>query len=122
VNRAIVTALLVTAAACGTARNAEVYRDDTQHLLATHKTSVKRCYDTALAADQSAAGVVAIAFTVENSTGAITDAKLDRQRTTAPHELGKCVLEAVRGLQLDPPDRHDGHATFVYEFHPPAAT
>jgi hypothetical protein len=33
------------------------------------------------------------------------------------------VLKAVEGLKLDPPDRNEGRATFVYEFKPaPAAT
>jgi hypothetical protein len=111
---------VLAAAACGTARSAEVYRDDTQHLLATRNASVKQCYDKALAADPSAAGTVAVAFTVEHKTGTITHAKLDAKRTTAPDELGSCVLAAVRGLVLDPADRHDGDAMFVYNFAPPA--
>jgi hypothetical protein len=109
------------AAACGTARSADVYRSDTERLLATHNPSVKHCYDAARATDQDAAGIVTVAFTVEHKTGAVTRAELDAKHTTAPDELGRCVLQAVQGLVLDPPDRHDGVATFVYEFRPPAA-
>ncbi len=112
--------LILAATACGTARSAAVYRDDTQHLLATRNASVKQCYDKALAADPGAAGTVAVAFTVEHKTGAVSHAKLDAKRTTAPDELGRCVLAAVRGLVLDPADRHDGDATFVYSFAPPS--
>jgi hypothetical protein len=112
--------LVLAATACGTARSAELYRDDTQHLLATRSSSVRQCYDQALAADPTAAGTVAVAFTVEHKTGAITHATLDAKRTTAPEQLGSCVLEAVRGLVLDPADRHDGNATFVYNFAPPS--
>lgn len=38
--------------------------------------------------------------------------------TTAPAPLGQCVLRAVEGLKLDPGDRMEGHATFVYDFQP----
>jgi hypothetical protein len=36
--------------------------------------------------------------------------------TTAPEPLGQCVITAINGLTLDPPDERDGIASFVYEF------
>ena len=119
----ILAAALVaaTAAACGTSRNTDAYRDDTARVLATHRKSIKQCYDHTLAGDPTAHGKVAVTFTVEHATGAISNAALDDKRTTAPGDLGTCVLDAMRGLTLDPPDRRDGHATFVYEFEPPPA-
>jgi hypothetical protein len=117
VKRALV---LVVIAACGTARNADTYRADTQKLLASHEPALKKCYDSALESDAKAAGMVAVHFTVKRKTGAVTHAALDKKGTTAPDAVGDCVLEAVRGLTLAPADRHDGNATFVYEFKPPA--
>jgi TonB family protein len=111
--------IATTLAACGgTARNVEVYRSDTQNLLATRDGQLKGCYDAALKADAKAAGTVAIQFTVEKKTGEVTNATIDKTKTTAPEALGGCVLEAVKGLKLDPPDRNEGRATFVYEFKP----
>ena len=107
------------AAACGTARTADAYRRDTQRLLASHTGSLRHCYDDALADDDSASGTVAVRFTVEPDSGAITGAAIDHERTTAPDALGRCVLRAVHGLALSPPDRNEGHALFVYEFRPP---
>jgi hypothetical protein len=115
--------LIVVVGACtGTARGLEAYRTDTQSLLQTRNAQLQSCYDDALKADAKASGTVAIQFVVEKQTGVITKASLDTKRTTAPQALGGCVLKVVDGLKLDPPDRHEGRATFVYEFKPPAAT
>ena len=116
--------LLISAlAACGgTARGLEAYRNDTQQLLQTRNGQLQACYDEALKADGKAAGTVAVQFVVAKKTGEITQATLDTKRTTGSQALGQCVLKAVAGLKLDPPDKNEGHATFVYEFKPtPAA-
>ena len=108
------------AGACsGTARGLEAYRTDTQSLIATRNAQVQSCYDQALTTDAKAAGTVAVQFVVEKKTGVVTKASLDAKRTTAPEAVGSCVLKAMDGLKLDPPDRNEGQATFVYEFKPP---
>lgn len=110
---------LITLAACGgTARPLDGYRADTQKLLQTRDDQVQSCYQHALTADAKVSGTVAIQFVVAKKTGEIESATIDKSKTTAPDALGGCVLEAVKGLKLDPPDRNEGHATFVYEFKP----
>jgi hypothetical protein len=102
----------------GTARGLEAYRTDTQKLLETKQDTVKTCYDAALAKDAKAAGTVVIKFDVAPKTGAITNAMVDPAKTTAPGPVGECVLQAVQGLKLDPPDKNPGRASFAYEFKP----
>lgn len=116
-----VLALLALGACGGTARGLEAYRTDTQHTLESRNAQIQSCYDAALAKDAKAAGTVAVQFTVEKKTGQFTAAALDPKRTTASPLLGDCVLTAVKDLKLDPPDKNDGHATFVYEFKPAPA-
>jgi len=53
---------------------------------------------------------------VQEETGQIINASLDKQRTTAPDTLSNCVVDAISGLALDPPDKRQGVATFVWEF------
>ncbi len=117
-------ALLAGATACSfAARAPETYRDDTQKLLDTRNAQVKSCYDDALKTDAKIAGTVPVNFVVELETGKLVKAAIDPAKTTAPPALGECVLKAVDGLKLDPPDANEGQATFVYEFkpNPPAA-
>jgi hypothetical protein len=114
--------LLASAAACsGTARNLEAYRADTNNLLETRTAQLERCYEDALKADETLAGTVTVQFVVEKTTGAIANAAVDQARSTAPPALGQCVVKAIDGLTLAPPDRNEGRATFVYEFKPAAA-
>lgn len=116
--------VLAGAAACsGTARGLEAYRADTNTLLETRSAQLKTCYDDALKTNDKLAGTVAVEFVVEKKTGAIVRPAVDPGRTTAPAILGQCVVKAVDGLVLAPPDRNEGRATFVYEFKPmPAPT
>lgn len=110
-------ALGLFAAGCSfMARGPEQYRDDTRALLETKNSSVKACYDEALARDPSLAGDVTIHFTVEKKTGIIRDAEIDPDKTSAPQSLAQCVLSAMDGLQLTPEDQRDGIATFTYTF------
>jgi hypothetical protein len=111
-------AMILLAACGGVARDSTAYRVDTQHLLETRNDQIRSCYDKALATDPSAAGLVAIQFVVAKKSGEVTQATLDTHKTTASQAVGSCVLEAVKGLHLDPADKHDGQATFVYEFKP----
>lgn len=98
------------------ARSAEDYRDATQALLETRNPQIKQCYDDALKGQPGLQGTVAITFTVESETGNIINAAADPGGTNAPEALSQCVLTAVQGLTLNPPDKRDGLATFVYQF------
>jgi hypothetical protein len=114
--------LLVSAAACaGTARAPEAYRTDTNNLLETRSAQLRSCYEDALKTDAKLAGTVTVQFIVEKQTGAIANAAVEQDKTTAPPILGQCVVKAVDGLVLAPADRNEGRATFVYEFKPTSA-
>ncbi|HEY0190000.1 MAG TPA: AgmX/PglI C-terminal domain-containing protein [Kofleriaceae bacterium] len=118
-------AVLAATAACGgTARGLEAYRNDTSTLLETRNAQLKSCYDDALKADAKVAGTVTVQFVVAKKTGVISDVTVDQAKSSAPPALSQCVVNAVNGLTLAPPDKHEGHATFTYEFkpgNPPAA-
>lgn len=113
----IVAALSSATMACEFhARSPEDYRDVTQDLLLTKQNEIKGCYDTLLKKDRTAGGVVKVTFTVEHETGKVKDAAVDPDGTTAPAELGECVVNTISGLALTPPDKRDGLASFSYEF------
>ncbi|HEU0030327.1 MAG TPA: hypothetical protein VFQ53_06840 [Kofleriaceae bacterium] len=107
---------LTLATGCATARSAEQYREDTHTLLYASSTRLETCYETALAANPDAAGVVKVQFVVVARTGRLVRPRIDATHTTAPRELMTCVLDAIDGLRLEPADAQEGHATFVYEF------
>lgn len=112
-------ACIVGASACaGTVRSRDVYRNETQKLLETRTDRLKSCYSEALKTDAQAAGSVTVHFVVEKKTGAVTNAKVDPDKSTAPEALVHCLLDAIAGLRLDPPDANEGQATFTYDFHP----
>jgi hypothetical protein len=100
------------------ARSPEDYASETTALLKTKEAQLKSCYDEVLKADASASGVVAVYFTVTPKTGEIVNAAIDKEATTAPEALGQCVLDAMVGLKLDPPDQREGKASFSYDFAP----
>jgi hypothetical protein len=99
-------------------RDANKYRDDSRALLASKAPAVKSCYDGALKTDAKVSGTVVVSFKVQPETGRIVEARLDDQKTTAPDPLGRCVLQAMQNLKLDPPDTNEGQATFAWEFKP----
>jgi hypothetical protein len=115
---AFVGAVTAMAACSGTARGLEAYRTDTQKLLDTRSAQLQSCYDDALKGNDKLAGTVTVDFVVAKKSGTITNAVVDAPHSTAPAPLGDCVVKAIDGLTLDPGDRNDGHATFVYEFKP----
>lgn len=118
-SRWLVAGLVASAAACGgTARGLEAYRDDTSKLLETRNAQLQSCYSDALKTDAKLSGTVAVQFVVEKKTGTITSPSVDQSKSTAPPVLGDCVVKAIDGLTLAPPDRNEGRATFVYEFKP----
>jgi hypothetical protein len=120
---ALFGAFVFIAACSAHVRSPETYRNDTQRVLETRNARVKSCYDEALAADANVSGVVTVRFIVEKKTGTFTKATIDPTKSTATEPLVLCVLNAVNGLKLEPPDKNEGQATFVYELRPaPPAT
>jgi hypothetical protein len=97
------------------ARDAETYRKVTRDLLETRSADIKGCYDAELKRDPKVGGTVVVRFTVQKGSGQITAAEVDAA-STAPASLGQCVVGAISGLVLDPPDARDGNATFRWEF------
>lgn len=111
--------LALALAACGgTARNLDAYRGDTQKLLESHQAQVASCYSEALKDDRKLAGTVTLHFVVEKKTGAFTQVAVDPAHTSAPSSLWPCVMRVVEGLKLDPADKQEGRATFIYELKP----
>lgn len=118
-SRWLAAGLVASAAACGgTARGLEAYRDDTSKLLETRNAQLQRCYSDALKTDAKLSGTVTVQFVVEKKTGTVTQPSVDQSKSTAPPVLGDCVVKAIDGLTLAPPDSNEGRATFVYEFKP----
>jgi len=110
-------ASLSIASLCGCkfyARSADEYRKATRDLLETKNADIKSCYDAELKKNMQT-GKVVVHFTVESETGKIKGPTVYGS-STAPAELGACVVKAIDGLTLDPPDKHDGDATFTWEF------
>ncbi|MBC7978773.1 MAG: AgmX/PglI C-terminal domain-containing protein [Myxococcales bacterium] len=117
----LAAALLASIAACaGPSRNVAAYRADTASLLESRRPELRACYEQALAGDTQLAGTVTIQFTVQSESGVIKNPTIDPTRSTATPALGACVIKAIDGLVLSPPDRNEGRATYVYEFRPDA--
>lgn len=108
--------MIVVAAGCMATRSPRQYRDDTHTLLETRGTKLEACYEQALVGDPGVAGRVTIHFVVQRRTGNVVNVLVDADGSTAPEGLVLCVLQAVDGLRLVPPDSREGRATFVYEF------
>ena len=111
-------AVALGAACAGTKRSPQAYRVDTQKALETRSGQIKSCYDELLRKDPAAAGTVTVRFVVEKQTGAFAKAAVDPSKSTAKEPLIACVLDAIHGLELDPPDANEGQATFSYELAP----
>lgn len=98
------------------ARSPEDYQKETTALLDTKKDELKSCYDEVLKTDSTAGGTVAVNFSVEPKTGAIVNPEVDAAKSTASETLQQCVITALEGLALDPPDQREGVASFTYDF------
>ncbi len=108
--------LLSLSSACSFyARGPDEYREATREMLTQRNDQIKSCYDGVLKGNKSAAGTVVVHFTVKEETGMVTGAEVMPESTAAP-ELGQCIVNAIDGLQLEPPDEREGDATFVWEF------
>ena len=112
----ILSTLLFSVGCSFHARDAETYRQVTRELVDTRGQTIKDCYDVALQTNESAGGTVVVNFTVEQKTGKILNPVVDSGQTDAPPELSACVVSAIDGLQLDPPDAREGQATFSWKF------
>jgi hypothetical protein len=77
---------------------------------------IKQCYDAALKSFPTSEGRVIVRFTLASATGRVVDVKIDEAGSTAPEAVRACVVRALDHLVLAPPDDHDGHAKFVWEF------
>ncbi|HEX3774149.1 MAG TPA: AgmX/PglI C-terminal domain-containing protein [Polyangiaceae bacterium] len=108
---------LVFIAGCSfQARSPDEYRDATQAVLETKSPDIKNCYDEALKTKSDLAGTVTVHFTVEAETGKIGNVSADVAKTQAPDALTQCVVKALDGLALNPPDANPGDGTFEYQF------
>lgn len=97
------------------ARGPDEYRQVTRELVSSKNKDLRDCYDVALKTNEGASGKIVVNFTVEKKTGTIMNPSLDSS-SSAPAELGQCVVDAIDGLTLDPPDQRDGQATFTWAF------
>jgi hypothetical protein len=112
--------LAATSAGCTFyARSTEDYQKDTRVVLEQKNGDIQGCYDTALAANPAQSGKVVVTFTVEKKTGNIMNVAADPNQSTAPDNLQNCVVKALEGLKLDPPDQREGQATFEWVFRGP---
>ena len=118
-----VLAIPMATACAATKRSPQAYRADTQQVLESRNAQIKACYDKQLASEGGAAagGTITVRFVVEKKTGAFTKATVDPSASSAPEPLVVCVLEALNGLKLEPPDASEGQATFRYELRPATA-
>lgn len=116
----LLTSVALGSVACSfQARSPERYRDDTRALLESRGPQLQSCYRDALEATNETTGSVIVHFTVEHETGSLTALRVD-EKSTGSEPLRACVLKALEGLTLTPPDARDGVATFRYEFEPEA--
>lgn len=112
-NLAMAASLLLSTGCSFVARSADDYKQVTRELVDTRGGSIKDCYDVALQTNETVGGSVVVNFTVEKKTGKILNPTVDPS-STAPEELTQCVVSAINGLQLDPPDAREGQATFTW--------
>lgn len=116
ISLALVSLAALSAGCSFAARSPEMYAADTQKVLETKSADIKNCYDEALKTKQDLAGRVTVKFSVKNETGDISGIQIDPANTTAPEPLPGCVVAALQGLKLAPPDQQEGLATFSWEF------
>lgn len=116
----VAAATLSTVTGCSfAARSPDMYRDDTQAVLATRNDAIRACYDGVLKTTPGAGGKVTVTFDVETEGGKFSNVAADAAGTTAPEPVVKCVTDNLQGLSLTPPDARLGKATFVYELSAP---
>lgn len=102
----VCTGVALVTTAC-IARGPDDYRQVTRSLVDTKKGDIESCFS-------GTKGKVVVNFTVEKKTGKITNALIDEKTSTAPAEVGQCVVGKIEGLTLAEPDMRDGAATFTW--------
>jgi hypothetical protein len=118
---ALVAAAALAAGCSFHARSPEDYAKDTQKILETKSSDIKKCYDDALKTNTKLTGKVTVKFTVKAETGELTSVAVDPANTTAAEPLPSCVTTALSGLKLAEPDARDGLATYAWDFQASAA-
>lgn len=108
------------AGCAGQLRKPDEYRDEVAAVLATRADRVKACWDAELVRNPAAYGRVVLGFRVAKKTGAFERMDPIRERTTASDTVTMCVVAAVSGLTIDPPDAREAEATFEWSFRAPA--
>jgi len=111
----------LAAIGCGGAiRVGDAYRDDTAKLLtAQANPRIHDCFDGMVKTTpgpKALQGTTTVHFIVAKDTGVITNATVVPESTTAQPPVAQCVVSALQGLKLDPPDGVDGDATYTWEF------
>lgn len=114
---ALIMVACASAAACSFyARSPDDYRTAVRKVLEHKQPEVESCYKQRYEKDNAAQGRVVVSFEVEPKTGNIVKPSIVPAGTTANEALQKCVLAALEGLKLDPPDQRTGAATFTWDF------
>lgn len=98
------------------ARGPDAYRTAVRELLEQKRPDVQTCYKTSYEADAASQGRVVAKFLVEPKTGKVVKPEVVADGTTANEALKQCVLGALNGLTLTPPDQRTGDATFTWDF------
>lgn len=111
----------LAAIGCGGAiRVGDAYRDDTAKLLtAQANPKIHDCFEAMVRSTPKPAslqGKTTVHFIVAKDTGVITSPNIIPEATTAQPPVAQCVVSAINGIKLDPPDSVDGDATFTWEF------
>ena len=114
-SRSSLLLLLLLLSGCAV-RSPQMYREDTRKLLSGKRNVLEACYDAELQTNPKVTGKVIVHFTIERDTGRVLNPQIDDLLSTPNRTLRGCVLDAMRGLVLDPPDERNGDATFTWEF------
>lgn len=123
-NKILVTLGLIAplaSIACGGAiRIGDAYRDDTMKLVqAQANPKIQQCFQGVVRSTptpKSLEGTTTVSFVVAKETGIVGNAAIVPGATTTQDPVNQCVLGAINGLKLDPPDNVEGDATFAWQF------
>jgi hypothetical protein len=115
-----VLAPLASVACGGAVRVGDAYRDDTAKMLqAQANPKIQGCFAGLVRSTPNPAGLAGattVQFTVAKETGLVTNPSIVAASTTTQDPVNQCVLAALNGAKLDPPDNVDGMATFAWQF------
>lgn len=126
----VISLSLAALAGCSVAaRSPEMYRDETNKVLAAKNEEIRACYDGVLKSTPGASGRVTVHFDMpadgDQNAGKVANVQVDPGGTTAPPPVAECVTKTITGAgPLNPPDKRLGQATYTWEFSappPPAA-